>query len=83
MNNMVIQPFRYFIAALALTITVGAKAADTSRERALWASVCGDKNAVNAANQQYLGKVLVSWRMLPDEDETTGYHVWRLGGRLA
>ena len=77
MNNMVFQPFRYFLAALALTITVGAKAADTSRERALWASVCGDKNAVNAANQQYLGKVLVSWRMLSDEDETTGYHVWR------
>ena len=77
MNNMSFHPFKYFITALALTITVGAEAADKSRERALWASVCGDKSAVNAANQQYLGKVLVSWRMLPDEDETTGYDIWR------
>ena len=62
---------------MLLAGTVVSHAQTTSAERALWASLCGRSDAVNAANQQYLGKVLVSWRMLPGENETTGFDLYR------
>ena len=52
-------------------------------ERALWASIATDqgKNAISLNDyKQHSGKVLVSWRMLPGDDETTGFDLYRTIG---
>ena len=49
-------------------------------DRALWASINGNKDASLGDYQQYTGKVLVSWRMLPGDDATTGFDVYRAIG---
>ena len=48
--------------------------------RALWASINGAKDASLGDYQQYTGKVLVSWRMLPGDDATTGFDLYRTIG---
>ena len=74
---------KWLLAIGLWLLAVGSHAADTTTERALWASLCGRSDAASSANQQHLGKVLVSWRMLPGEDETTGFDLYRRQGNLA
>ncbi len=45
--------------------------------RALWASINGAKDASLGDYQQHTGKVLVSWRMLPGDNTTTGFDLYR------
>ena len=49
-------------------------------DRALWASINGKKDASLGDYQQHTGKVLVSWRMLPGDDATTGFDLYRKTG---
>ena len=69
---------------LALSLVFGASqtSAQTNNlnERALWASINGAKNASLGDYQQHTGKVLVSWRMLPGDDATTGFDLYRRTG---
>ena len=53
--------------------------AQTNRldDRALWASINGKKDASLGDYQQHTGKTLVSWRMLPGDDATTGFDLYR------
>ena len=46
-------------------------------DRALWCSINGAKDASLGDYQQHTGKVLVSWRMLPGDDATTGFDLYR------
>ena len=67
-------------AVLLMSLTA-IQAADGTQQRALWASLCGVSNAVmGTANQTTLNKVLVSWRMLPGDDNNQGYDIWRKTG---
>ncbi len=49
-------------------------------DRALWASINGKKDASLGNYQQHTGKVLVSWRMLPDDGADTGFDLYRIIG---
>lgn len=71
------------IKTLLLTIVVATSCLTASaqtnntQDRALWASINGAQNASLGDYQQYTGTVLVSWRMLPGDDENTGFDVYR------
>ena len=66
---------------ILLTIVLTSQAQSVTGERMLWASLCGRTDAVAAGHQQHLGKVLVSWRMLPGDDKNKGYDIWRKIGK--
>ena len=74
------------IKTLLLTIVVATSCLTASaqtnntQDRALWASINGAQNASLGDYQQYTGTVLVSWRMLPGDDENTGFDVYRRVG---
>lgn len=74
------------IKTLLLTIVVATSCLTASAQtnntqgRALWASINGAQNASLGDYQQYTGTVLVSWRMLPGDDENTGFDVYRRVG---
>ena len=67
---------------LVLSISLGVGHAQTNRldDRALWASINGKKDASLGDYQQYTGKVLVTWRMLPGDDANTGFDLYRTIG---
>lgn len=67
------------IVVAASCLTVSAQTNNT-QDRALWASINGAQNASLGDYQQYTGTVLVSWRMLPGDDENTGFDVYRRVG---
>ncbi len=70
-----------FILLMALLAQIGGTAvAQSTEQRALWASINGTKNASLGDYQQYTGKVLVSWRMLPGDDENTAFDLYRKNG---
>ena len=55
--------------------------AQNSQSRALWGSICNNKNISNKADyQQHSKKVLLSWRMLPSDDATTAFDLYRKAG---
>ena len=55
--------------------------AQNSQSRALWCSICNNKNISNKADyQQHSKKVLLSWRMLPSDDATTAFDLYRKAG---
>ena len=74
---------RNYVVVVFLIACLQSFAQTSGVERAMWASLCGRSDAVNTTNQQYLGKVLVSWRMFPGEDETTGFDLYRRKGTTA
>ena len=53
-------------------------------DRALWASIAtkqsGGDLTTNGTWKKYYGKVLVSWRMLPTDNEITGFDLYRRVG---
>ena len=66
-------------------LTLQAQTGDVTK-RALWASIVKDQSsgAVSLGDyKQYSGKVLVSWRMLPGDDENTGFDLYRKIGNGA
>ncbi len=77
--------YRLFFSALAVALSVPMAKAQTNNldDRALWASINGNKNASLGNYQQHTGKVLVSWRMLPGDDATTGFDLYRAIGTAA
>jgi len=46
-------------------------------ERKMWASINNIKNASLGDYQQYTGKVLISWRMLPTDTWDTSFYLYR------
>lgn len=73
------------LSLLTLSMTsLGVQAQLATEDRALWASYATDqgKNAISLNDyKQHSGKVLVSWRMLPGDDETTGFDLYRQIGK--
>ncbi|MCR5678955.1 MAG: hypothetical protein K6G08_01925 [Prevotella sp.] len=76
--------FHFSLLCLLCCFSLATQAqTDTPQERALWASINGAKNASLGDYQQHTGKVLVSWRMLPDDDVDTGFDLYRAIGTAA
>lgn len=45
--------------------------------RALWGSICGRSDATSNTYKSSIGSMLLSWRMLPGDDETTSFDLYR------
>jgi len=63
-----------------LSFAAGVAQSDNLKDRALWASINGRENASLGNYQQHTGKVLVTWRMLPGDDATTAFDLYRTIG---
>ncbi len=63
-----------------LSFAAGVAQPDNLKDRALWASINGRENASLGNYQQHTGKVLVTWRMLPGDDATTAFDLYRTIG---
>jgi len=79
---MLLKPSLSFLLSMALVMGAipASSQTNSTSERALWASINGNKNASLGDYQQHTGKVLVSWRMLPGDDATTGFDLYRRVG---
>ena len=73
---------RITISVLVAMLSLGTGMAQTNNlcDRALWASINGADNASLGDYKQHTGKVLVTWRMLPGDDATTGFDLYRTIG---
>ena len=73
---------RITISVLVAMLSLGTGLAQTNNlcDRALWASINGADNASLGDYKQHTGKVLVTWRMLPGDDATTGFDLYRTIG---
>ncbi len=73
---------RITLSMLVILLSLGTGQAQTNNlsDRALWASINGADNASLGDYKQHTGKVLVSWRMLPGDDATTGFDLYRTIG---
>jgi rhamnogalacturonan endolyase len=81
MTHIIIMNCRLILGTLAVALCMAAGAQTNNlKERALWASINGTKNASLGDYQQHTGKVLVTWRMLPGDDATTGFDLYRTIG---
>ena len=67
-----------FVIGLCSMTAVGQT--NNLKDRALWASINGADNASLGDYKQHTGKVLVTWRMLPGDDATTGFDLYRAIG---
>ncbi len=76
MNRRIFCVVAGFFAASVLIANAGGIG-----ERALWGSVCGTSNATTNNYKETLDKMLVSWRMLPGDDASTAFDLYRsIGG---
>ena len=78
-NSNVVRTWLVVCAAAMFFSYLPAVAQD---ERALWASIAAHpskKEIISTGDyyQSFLGKVLVTWRMLPGDDATTGFDLYR------
>ena len=73
---------KQLLTLLCLLLMTAESTAQTAvlQDRALWASINGAKNASLDDYQQHTGKVLVTWRMLPGDNATTGFDLYRTVG---
>lgn len=62
--------------ATALAASLGMDA-NVRGERALWGSVCGRSDATSNTYKASIGKMLLSWRMLPGDDADTAFDLYR------
>ena len=62
---------------LTLLLFMGAAQAQQSGERALWGSINGRSNATANTYAAYNNYILLSWRMLPGDDENTAFDIYR------
>ena len=79
MNNKLIA----VVLAVGLTLSTAKAQTNNLNSRALWASINDKKDASLGDYQQHTGKVLVTWRMLPGDDATTGFDLYRAIGTAA
>ena len=79
MKNERLMRLMVLLGGIFALLTVQAQTAKPN-ERALWASINGNKNASLGDYQQHTGKVLVTWRMLPGDDATTAFDLYRTIG---
>lgn len=49
-------------------------------ERALWGSICGTSNATTGNYKSTLNKLLISWRILPGDNASTTFDLYRSVG---
>ena len=68
------------VIATLMLLSTGQAQTNNPNDRALWASINGKKDASLGDYQQHTGKVLVTWRMLPGDDATTGFDLYRAIG---
>ena len=69
------------LISIALLLAGNMMSQGIMHSRALWGSVCGNKNVSNIADyQQHINKVLLSWRMLPGDDASTAFDLYRKAG---
>jgi rhamnogalacturonan endolyase len=77
---------KLFCSAMFMVSSVLGMQAQTANpaDRALWASIAtkqsGGDLTTNGTWKNYYGKVLVSWRMLPTDNEITGFDLYRRVG---
>ena len=66
-------------AALILGWVAASAQSPTDGNRALWGSICKNKNVTTSGTiyADQMNKVLVSWRMLPGDDENTAFDIYR------
>ncbi len=68
-------------ASLAAISIFSASAVSYNRnDRALWGSICGTSNATTKNYTSTLNKMLLSWRMLPGDNSTTTFDLYRTIG---
>ena len=82
LNKLISKMKRLTFIVIAALFSLGMGQAQTNclSDRALWASINGKKDASLGDYQQHTGKVLVTWRMLPGDDATTGFDLYRTIG---
>ncbi len=68
------------VIVVLLSVCMGQAQTNDLSNRALWASINGADNASLGDYKQHTGKVLVSWRMLPGDNATTGFDLYRTIG---
>ncbi len=71
-----------YCSFLILLFVVTTSAVSAQNERAVWASINGLSNASLGDYAQHTGKVLVTWRMLPGDDENTAFDLYRKAGTM-
>ena len=69
-----------FILGMA-ACAVAAAQTNNLQDRALWASLNTTSNASTGSYTQHNGRALVSWRMLPGDDENTAFDLYRTLGQ--
>ena len=77
------KPLTLLVALLATATTPVAAQTANMQERALWGSICS-KTDITTSGSPYLdaqNKVLLTWRMLPGDNEDTSFDIWRKMGR--
>ena len=70
------KPGQYLFTAL-LALSSSATTFATDADRALWGSICGTSNATTNNYKGTLNKMLVSWRMLPGDNASTAFDLYR------
>lgn len=72
------------LLASLLCFATGAKAQTEIGERALWASIATEKvggsSVMTGDYKTHCNRILVSWRMLPGDNENTGFDLYRKRG---
>ena len=79
------KKMKFLSAAVGLLLASQAAVAQTAnmQDRGLWGSIAvpPGKDAINYGDYtQHNGKVLLTWRMLPGDDENTSFNLWRKMG---
>ena len=79
------KKMKFLSAAVGLLLASLAAVAQTAnmQDRGLWGSIAvpPGKDAINIGDYtQHNGKVLLTWRMLPGDDENTSFNLWRKMG---
>jgi len=79
-NDIVMMKKVFSLIGFCMLALASVAQTNNTNSRALWASINGKKDASLGDYQQYTGKVLVTWRMLPDDNATTGFDLYRTIG---
>lgn len=67
-------------ACVAFFVAVSAADSVGNAGRALWGSLCGTSNATTGDYKNTLNKMLLSWRMLPGDNGSTAFDLYRTIG---
>ena len=67
------------VAACSLSTALAQLPVAVAKDRGLWASICNTTNVTTSGSDysKYFNKVLVSWRMLPGDTDSTEFNLWR------